>query len=122
MAAYEEAKGIAPKLGKSGIGVGTWRWLCVKYFTECADYNRLDKRARQVRRLVFEATYNEPIAPGSPNFFRDMPLSKMSADAVEVLRGSEAGVSRSCECAREGNPTGFQIRRSEEVCAIQSSA
>jgi integrase len=33
-----------------------------------------------------EATFDEPIAPGSPKFFRDMPLSKMDANAIEVLR------------------------------------
>jgi integrase len=86
MAAYEEAKGILPKPNKSGISVGTWRWLCVKYFTESADYKRLDKRTRHVRRLLLEGTFEEPIAPGSLKFFRDMPLSKMTADAIEVLR------------------------------------
>ena len=86
MAAYDEAKSGAPKPTRSGIGVGTWRWLCVKYFAECADYKRLDQRTRHVRRLILESTFEEPIAPGSPKFFRDMPLSKMTADAVEVLR------------------------------------
>jgi integrase len=86
MAAYDEAKGAAPKPPKNGIGVGTWRWLCVKYFAECTDYRRLDPRTRHVRRLILESTFDEPIAPGSPKFFRDMPLSKMTGDAVEVLR------------------------------------
>jgi integrase len=86
MAAYDDAMGGARKPAKSGIGVGTWRWLCTKYFAECADYKRLDPRTRHVRRLVLEATFEEPIAPGSPKFFRDIPLSKMAADAVEVLR------------------------------------
>ena len=86
MAAYDDAMGGARKPARSGIGVGTWRWLCTKYFAECADYKRLDPRTRHVRRLVLEATFEEPIAPGSPKFFRDIPLSKMTADAVEVLR------------------------------------
>ena len=86
MAAYEEAKGIAPKRAQSGIGAGTWRWLCTKYFSECADYKRLDPRTRRVRRLILESTFDEPIAPGAARCFRDMPLSKMTADAVEVLR------------------------------------
>jgi integrase len=86
MAAYDEAKGAVAKPTKSGIGVGTWRWLCTKYFAECADYKRLDPRTRHVRRQVLESTYEEPIAPGSPKFFCDMPLSKMTADAIEVLR------------------------------------
>ncbi|WP_240536437.1 tyrosine-type recombinase/integrase [Bradyrhizobium genomosp. III] len=86
MAAYDDATGGAAKPAKSGIGVGTWRWLCTKYFAECADYKRLDARTRHVRRLVLEATFEEPIAPGSPKYFRDMPVSKMTVDAVEVLR------------------------------------
>lgn len=86
MAAYEDAKGAAPTPIKNAIGVGTWRWLCVKYFAECADYKRLDPRTRHVRRLILESTFDEPIAPASPKCFRDMPLSKMTTDAVEVLR------------------------------------
>ena len=85
MAAYEEAK-EASKVTKSGIGVETWRWLCVKYISECADFKRLDPRTRHVRKLNLESTYDEPIAPGSTKCFRDMPLTKMSADAIEVLR------------------------------------
>jgi hypothetical protein len=65
MAAYDEAKGAAPKPPKNGIGVGTWRWLCVKYFAECTDYRRLDPRTRHVRRLILESTFDEPIAPVS---------------------------------------------------------
>src|SRR5262249_4616354 len=76
----------APKVSKSNIGVGTWRWLCAKYFAECADYKLLDPSTQNVRRQILEATYDEPIAPGSPKFFRDIPLSKMTIDAVEVLR------------------------------------
>jgi hypothetical protein len=86
METYEEAKGTVPKPSKTGICVGTWRWLCVKYLAECADYKRLDPRTRHVRRLILESTFDEPITPGSPKLFRDMPLSKMTADAVEVLR------------------------------------
>ncbi|WP_197711525.1 tyrosine-type recombinase/integrase [Bradyrhizobium vignae] len=86
MVAYEAARSGAPKAAQAGTTVGTWRWLCTKYFGECADYKLLDPRTRHVRRLVLEATFKEPVAPGSPRFFRDMPLSKMTADAIEVLR------------------------------------
>ncbi|MEY9221632.1 tyrosine-type recombinase/integrase [Bradyrhizobium ottawaense] len=86
MAAYAEALAGTPKIATNVISAGTWRWLCVKYFAECADYRRLDPRTRHVRRLVLEATFDEPIAPGSPKEFRDIPLSKMTANAVEVLR------------------------------------
>jgi integrase len=86
MAAYDEAKGVLPKPSKSRTNVGTWRWLCTKYFAECADYKRLDPRTRHVRRLVLESTFDEPIRRGSPKLFKDMPVSKMTSDAVEVLR------------------------------------
>ena len=36
--------------------------------------------------MILEATFDEPIAPGSPKLFRDFPLSRMTSDAVEVLR------------------------------------
>jgi integrase len=65
---------------------GTWRWLCTKYFAECSDYLRLDERTKRVRRGIIEATFDESIAPGSARFFRDIPLTRMTEDAVEVLR------------------------------------
>ena len=49
------------------------------------EYKRLDKRTQHVRRQILESTYDEPIAPGSLKFFRDMPLSKMTAEAIETL-------------------------------------
>src|SRR4051812_46452479 len=68
MARYEEAKGeISP--AKSGITVGTWRWLCVRYFTECAEYKILDQRTQHVRRQILESTLEEPIRPGCPKLF-----------------------------------------------------
>jgi integrase len=84
MAEYETAKGHSPPVTTNEIVPGTWRWLCVKYFAECADYLRLDRRTQ--RRGIIEATFNEPIAPGSSKFFRNFPLSRMTEDAVEVLR------------------------------------
>jgi integrase len=86
MAEYENAKGEAVPVKPKGITPGTWRWLCTRYFAECADYLRYDARQKRVRRGILEATFDEPIAPGSPRFFRDMPLSRMTADAIEVLR------------------------------------
>jgi integrase len=71
---------------QSGIETGTWRWLCVKYFAECADFKRLDPRTQHVRRDILEATFDEPISPGSSKLFRDFPLSLMTPDAVEVRR------------------------------------
>jgi integrase len=65
---------------------GTWRWLCTRYFAECADYLRCAPSTRTVRRRVLEQTFLEPIAPGSPHLFADFPLARMTAKAVMVLR------------------------------------
>jgi integrase len=89
MADYEAAKGIdaaAPSSRSRAVVPGTWRWLCVRYFAECAEYKRLDPRTQHVRRMILEGTFDEVIAPGSAKLFRDFPLARMSADAVEVLR------------------------------------
>src|SRR5829696_6840478 len=86
MASYEEAKGGSAPSRRSDITAGTWRWLCVRYFADCADYKRLDARTQRVRRGILEGTFDEPIAPGSPKLFRDFPLSRMTTDAIEVLR------------------------------------
>jgi integrase len=86
MADYEAAKGAVGLTAGKGITPGTWRWLCVRYFAECAEYKRLDPRTQHVRRMILEGTFDEVIAPGSAKLFRDFPLSRMTADAVEVLR------------------------------------
>ncbi len=87
MAEYEAAKAVAAVPSRRlSILTGTWRWLCVKYFEECAEYKRLDPQTQHVRRLILESTFDEPIAPGSAKLFRDMPLTRMGTEAVEVLR------------------------------------
>ena len=85
---YEAAKGVkSPSRDRSRPAFpGSWRWLCIRYFEECADYRRLDARTQHVRRQILEGTFDEPIAPNSDKFFRDLPLAKMNANAVEVLR------------------------------------
>ncbi len=88
MAQYEAAKDLEFPPGDRSRPArpGTWRWLCIRYFAECVDYKRLDARTQKVRRQILEGTFDEPIAPKSERFFRDFPLAKMSANAVEVLR------------------------------------
>jgi integrase len=86
MAEYEAARSEAVPNMSKGITSGTWRWLCVRYFAECADYLRLNDRTRRVRRGILESTFDESLAPASSKLFRDFPLSRMSTDAIEVLR------------------------------------
>jgi integrase len=71
---------------RSGIATGTWRWLCVRYFAECTEFKLLDARTQHVRRAILESTFEEPIAPSSAKFFRDMPLAHFNPDAVQTLR------------------------------------
>lgn len=90
MAQYDAAKKIAAPV-KQGVLArptlpNTWSWLCLRYFDECTDYKRLDPRTRHVRRQILEATFDELIRPGSDKRFAHMPLAKMNANAVEVLR------------------------------------
>ena len=85
MEQYEVAKGQIPTITNNAI-TGTWRWLCIKYFSEDANYKRTEKGTQRVRRRILESTFDEPIAPGSSKFFRDMPLSRFTSEAVEVLR------------------------------------
>ena len=86
MIEYESAKGDASTARVKGITTGTWRWLCTRYFAECADYLRLDDRTKRVRRGILETTFDEPIAAGSSRFYRDIPLSRIAANEIEVLR------------------------------------
>ena len=86
MAQYEAAKGLKGFSPYPGIPAGTWRWLCVQYYSECTKYKLLDDRTKRVRRAILESTFNEHIAPNSSKLFKDFPLSKMGMDAIEVLR------------------------------------
>jgi integrase len=92
MSEYHAAKGEASPTKVKGISPGTWRWLCVRYFSECSEYKQLDPRTQRVRRGIIEATFDEPIAPDSPRFFRDMPISRMTANEIEVLRDRKLAV------------------------------
>lgn len=62
----------------------TWEWVCRKYFAE--GMGQLGSRTRRVRRAILTRTFNEPTKPGSGALFSDMPVTAMSAKAIEVLR------------------------------------
>jgi hypothetical protein len=59
IAEYEAAKGNIAEVRKTDINPGTWRWLCVRYMTECTEYKRLDQRTQHVRKLILESTYDD---------------------------------------------------------------
>ena len=65
---------------------GTWRWLCVQYFDSTTGLLKLDNSTAKARRLILEATFEEPIAPDDPMKFGDVPLGEFTPKAVAVLR------------------------------------
>jgi integrase len=90
MLQYEAAKKVATPVQQGVLArptlPNTWSWLCLRYFAECTDYKRFDPRTQRVRRQILEATFDEPIRPDADKTFADIPLAKMTANAVEVLR------------------------------------
>jgi len=90
MAAYDAARQIAAPISQGILSrptlPNTWSWLCLRYFDECSDYKRIDSITQRVRRQILESTFDEPTKPGSDKRYADMPLAKMTAQAIEVLR------------------------------------
>jgi hypothetical protein len=89
----------------------------LRYFDECSDYKRLEPRTRTARRQLLEATFDEPLKPGSYKGFADVPLARMTANAVEILRDrklatEQAANARLCElhCV-----TGCDLSRAERI-------
>lgn len=89
-----EAKPAAPDpekpAARPAAKEGTWRWLCERYFAAPEFTGTLDPRTRKVRRSLLEATFIEPIAPGSTKLFADFPLDRMTPKAIRVLRDRRA--------------------------------
>lgn len=68
----------------------TWRALCVAYFASVRFRTGLSARTQHVRRQILEATFDEPISPGSSLVFADMPMPKFTAKPIRVLRDRKA--------------------------------
>lgn len=91
-AAYYDALNGTMKEDRTGPKMstkGTLRWLCELYY-QSAEYKQLDQRTRQVRKLIIESMWAEPIKPGSGKLFEDIPLSAFGPKAVRVLRDRKA--------------------------------
>ncbi|MFT0892923.1 tyrosine-type recombinase/integrase [Pseudochelatococcus sp. G4_1912] len=73
---------IAPKFG-------TYRWLCMLYFSS-GEYRQLAPQTRKTRRRILELTWDEPIEPESKTLFADFPLQRMTTKAIRVLRDRKA--------------------------------
>jgi integrase len=75
-----------PQLGATH---GTWKWLCQQYIASPA-FKGLTGTTPNTRRLILESTWKEPIKPGSPLVYGEMPIHKMTPVAVRVLRDRKA--------------------------------
>jgi integrase len=67
----------------------TWRWLCQKYMAS-PEFRALKISTVNTRRRNLEWTWDQPIYPGASHLFGDMPLARMNAKAVRVLRDRKA--------------------------------
>lgn len=65
----------------------TLAWLCQRYF-ESSKFQELDVRTQRVRRQILQSCMDEPLVAEKPHGpkYSDMPIHRMSAKAVAVLR------------------------------------
>lgn len=107
MTAYDAAlRMLAPPAEETATRVaikrsipGTLRWLGEQYFAGCADYLSREPTTRTAYRRILEAAWEEPVEPGSPHLFGDMPIARATPKALRVLRdrkmdAKEAGNAR----------------------------
>ncbi|MFM9850160.1 MAG: tyrosine-type recombinase/integrase [Hyphomicrobiaceae bacterium] len=77
--------GTLPQPDDDTVRPGTFRWLCVQYFSS-SDFARLDPRTQRVRRSILEHMLAEPAVPGEEEIFANFPIHRMSGKAIRVLR------------------------------------
>jgi hypothetical protein len=70
---------------------GTFRWLCVQYFSS-SDFGRLDPRTQRVRRSILEHMLTERAVPGEEEIFANFPIHRLSAKAIRILRDRKKGL------------------------------
>ncbi len=64
---------------------GTLHWLCVEYFRS-AEFEQLATSTQRARRRVLETMLRERTRPGAEHFFSDIPVTRLTAEHVRVLR------------------------------------
>jgi integrase len=87
-AAYQQALNLVQGLNGSKTSrplPKTWRWLCAAYMAS-PEFDALSDATRAQRRNVLEATWAEPIAPGSEILFGECPVAHFGAKQIRVLR------------------------------------
>jgi integrase len=64
----------------------TWRWLVQKFFKSEAHLGLGSARYRGTQRSILEATFDEPIKPGSSKKFGDKPIGSLTTQDFEELK------------------------------------
>ena len=64
----------------------TWRWLVQKFFKSEAHLGLGSARYRGTQRSILEATFDEPIKPGSSKKFGDKPIGSLATQDFEELK------------------------------------
>ena len=91
-----EATGaIAPRAleaagGRHLIRPGSFRALCVSWFSSAEFRTSLNERTQYVRRRIIEQMLQEPVKPDAALLFADVPVAKFTSKAVRVLRDRKA--------------------------------
>jgi len=94
---YDAAKALAagerpaPQTGVRAkmLKPHTYAWMCERYMAS-VEFRRLNPTTQAARRGLLEATYDEPIAPGKTEAFRDFPIKRLTPKAIRVLRDRKA--------------------------------
>lgn len=95
MRRYERAlAGLPPDPEEKQLrshAAGTWGWLCQQYFA-APDFLHLSEGFQITRRAILEATFTEPMKPGSALVFADCPLGSMTKAHIRTLRDRKLDV------------------------------
>ena len=74
-----------PATIRSTTTPATWRWLCEGYF-KSIQFKDLEPVGQRIRRRQLEASWEEPITPGSTLKFGNCPLKNFDAKSARILR------------------------------------
>lgn len=126
LAAYEAAiaeLGGAPR-ASSEVDTrpkpGTFRWLCVRYFSS-TDFRQLDPSTQTVRRRVLEHICSEPIAPGMAETYADFPIGRLTAKAVRILRDRKGELPEAANVRIKAVRRLFSWAMEDEVPGVTSN-
>ncbi|MDR6952336.1 integrase [Ancylobacter sp. 3268] len=97
---------------------GTYKWLCQRYFGECAEFKLLSADTRKERRRILERTFDEPITPESTRTFGEAPLDRFNARAVRALRDRKMDTPEAANARIKALRHVFKWAMAEEVPGV----